>query len=892
MKKLFIIFIATFLLLITSCDLFKKAPTDIITTLDDVTTTEQSTTEEQTTTTEEQTTTTTEDTQQLTDDDIENEIQDLIDATSYEINYQFRMKTDEIELKLDPLYKVKKYTDTNDKEVYQITYYNDVMEAFGLEALNFIVDERVETVYICNSQTWYKGTFDEVHNLIEEPIFDYIFDLENSVDPEMLIQIENLQSTLLNAITSFTNATYIEDITDDDRTLLHYELEYNVNNVIRNLFNYYNAQDTESPYTDFDDFLTQLELTDVFDLFKTFTIDIYFDQSNNDIGRIELDLVNLIDNEIFTTFIESYIPIDEINFDVETMIDYVQAFEFGVNVHDINQVTNIVVPTEAQNGLPIDQISAPFEPAPTVNTLSTTLNTINLSTTSPLTDTEISQAIESLIDANSFEANYQFKVKTDEMELNINPAFSFQKYTNTSDEEVYQMQYYNDIMEGAGLLPLHLIVDERIEMLYLSDANYWYKGTFDEVEDLAGEPIFGYLFDLENAVDPAEYTSVTFIQNTILTEIRNYQNPVFIETIDDNGRSLHHYEVELDVYNMAKLIFEHFNDQDTESPYTDFEDMLQQEGITDIANLFETFTVDIYFEDDSNQIGRIELDIMNLMNNTVIIDEFEQIFTELGMTVDVQKLMDYVDDIDFAINLYNVNNIPEITIPTDAEDGYPIAYLGAPYDFDPELLTEIDFNTSYQIGLTIFDDDIDEIFYTFTLDQEREFIISESYNTLGDWIGYQLYNETFDYIDVQYNSFEEEYIYVLPAGTYYLEVYGNGNGICTFSLEPFVASIEEVDIGDSITIDLNIFDNNYIVYYSFTLTDELDISIKTIFDVQNFDNMYYDLYSLNNGYVLPSDYDVVNQKDLYYNLQPGTYYIAVQGEGDGLGNIELQSIIE
>ncbi len=780
MKKLFLIIVAIFLLTITSCDLLEQLPDDVMSTIDEYLTTEQTTTND-----EEETTTTTENQSgPLSDDVITGEIQNLLEATSYDINYQFRMKTDEIELKLDPLYSLKKYTDSNDKEVFQVSYYNDVMEAFGLEALNFIVDERVETVYICNSQTWYKGTFDEVHNLIEEPIFDYIFDLENSVDPEMLIQIENLQSTLLNAITSFTNATYIEDITDDDRTLLHYELEYNVNNVIRNLFNYYNAQDTESPYTDFDDFLTQLELTDVFDLFKTFTIDIYFDQSNNDIGRIELDLVNLIDNEIFTTFIESYIPIDEINFDVETMIDYVQAFEFGVNVHDINQVTNIVVPTEAQNGLPIDQISAPFEPAPTVNTLSTTLNTINLSTTSPLTDTEISQAIESLIDASSFEANYQFKVKTDEMELKIDPAFSFQKYTSTTDEEIYQMRYYNDIMEGAGLLPLQLIVDERVDTLYLCDANNWYKGTFDEVEALAEEPIFDYIFDLENAVDPAEYTSVTFIQNTILTEIRNYQNPVFIETIDDNGRSLHHYEVELDVYNMAKLIFEHFNDQDTESPYTDFEDMLQQEGITDIANLFETFIVDVYFDDTSNQIGRIELDIMNFMNNNVIINEIEQaILANSGMTIDIQKLMDYVDDIDFAINLYDVNSLPEITVPIEAENGNSIEYIGAPDDFDPDNVPEIYLSVPFQVDTIELD--YNSKYYIFTIDQEMDITMSSS-NELNS-ISFEIYENNFDSVDSwYYNQFEDKYIYTLPAGTYYLEVNGSGTDIITLTLEQYI----------------------------------------------------------------------------------------------------------
>jgi len=194
------------------------------------------------------------------------------------------------------------------------------MEGMGLEGLEFIIDERDEMLYANNTKAWYKATFAEIEADTEEPIFDYLFDLDNVLDAEMKADIENVQEILLNGIKNYNKATYVDLVEDNSRKLIHYELEYNIYNIAKEIFEYGNDKQDEPVYDDFEDFISEIDLADIINLFKTFTIDVYFDAETNQIGRIELDLMNFMKNDVILNKISE--EIDDEDIDIKKIFEY------------------------------------------------------------------------------------------------------------------------------------------------------------------------------------------------------------------------------------------------------------------------------------------------------------------------------------------------------------------------------------------------------------------------------------------------------------------------------------------------------------------------------------------------------------------------------------------
>ncbi|QVK18496.1 PPC domain-containing protein [Mycoplasmatota bacterium] len=298
---------------------------------------------------------------ELSDETISEQIDAVINAKSYEAKIHFRIKTDEMELSVNPLLSLQKYTDDHEKEVYRVHYYNKLMEANGLEAFEFIIDERDEAVYINNSNAWFKSTFDEIEDEANLPIFAYLFDIDSEeIDDEIQTDIENIQDIIFTGMKNFNEATYIDVIKEDERQLIHYELEYNVYNILEEVFDYFNEKDEELEYNKFSEFLDEIGIQDVIDIFNEFTIDVYFDSEDNSIGRIELDLVNILDNDIILDKLEEEIDNEDIN--IHTAFDYLNDFEIGINLYEINSLDEITVPDEAKTGYSLHFLGADFNP--------------------------------------------------------------------------------------------------------------------------------------------------------------------------------------------------------------------------------------------------------------------------------------------------------------------------------------------------------------------------------------------------------------------------------------------------------------------------------------------------------------------------------------------------
>ncbi len=412
MKKIiFIIFIFTFTILLSSCGSSNS---------ENKTTTTQS---NMTTTTNTDITTTAE-TISLTDAVMVQKINELINAQSWETKYSFSAVTDEMEISINPLLSVKKYTDNDGSLVYAAHYYNKVLEGVGFEPLDFIIDNHYQAVYINTGTGWYTNTFAELENEIDFPLFDLMFDYGDQIDADVQTILDDVTTLFIDGLADFTDATYIETINDGTRELNHYELTYNVYDLAESIFDYFNANEHfEIDFDDFDAFIDDLNIQDVADLFKTFEIQVYFDDSNDDIGRIELNFMDMLNNSVIIDQLNDEIKSTSV--DVGFFFDYVSEFKLTVNIFDINTLAPIVVPDLAKSGFPIGLIGAPFDP-----------NTIE---TLPL-DTDKSLSLEYNDDNHYY---YSFSLN-EETSININYTEGFLGYFNLRDSQYNYIDYINN----------------------------------------------------------------------------------------------------------------------------------------------------------------------------------------------------------------------------------------------------------------------------------------------------------------------------------------------------------------------------------------------------------------------------------------------------------------
>lgn len=381
-------------------------------------------------------------------------------------------------------------------------------------------------------------------------------------------------------------------------------------------------------------------------------------------------------------------------------------------------------------------------------------------------DETITTKIDELINASSYETQLHFHMVTDEMEISISPLLSLSKYTDDNGKEVYKALYYNKIMEGMGLEEFAVIIDERDEMVYLNNTQGWYTGSFAEVQEVTEMPIFDYLFNLEDQLEEEEATNIETVKNIIIDGLKSYNQATYIDEFEENNRKLVHYELEYNVYGILEDIFDYLNEEE-ELEYDDFVEFIEELEIEDIMDLFKEFKVDFYFDiEKDNDIARIEIDLMNILGNSVISDKIQEEIDD--QDIDVAKMLEYVQHLEIGINIYNLNSLEEITISNEAQSGYPISYLDAP--FDPDELEEISLGEED----TIVFEDYDCYWYKFTLTESTNISISSNseidpqltiYDSDFDWYGY---NTNIGLGEGNYYDFN--YVEELPQGTYYFKV--------------------------------------------------------------------------------------------------------------------------
>lgn len=270
----------------------------------------------------------------MSDQQISESLDALLHADSFETQFHFRMVTQEMILEIDPLLTYQYYSD-EDGFTSRLSYHNKIMEGMGLNAFELIFDNQDNTFYLNDTSEWYKLSLDNYGEDI---------DLDNFNTEE----IEDLNRIIINAITDFDEKEYIEVIEKEDQLLVHYVLEYNVYNILSDLFDYLNEGE-QLGFSDFASFISSMELEDFITLLEKFKIDVYFDVETNNIARIELELTNIIKDiyEVMEDQINESIA-DE-NIDVKTILEYLEDLEIGVNFYNINSLDEILIPTDAKN---------------------------------------------------------------------------------------------------------------------------------------------------------------------------------------------------------------------------------------------------------------------------------------------------------------------------------------------------------------------------------------------------------------------------------------------------------------------------------------------------------------------------------------------------------------
>ncbi|ERJ11963.1 hypothetical protein [Haloplasma contractile] len=288
----------------------------------------------------------------LSNEIISNALNELMHMESYETTLHFRLVTEEMNLEVNPALKYQVYT-KEDGRIMKVDYNNKIMEGLGLQPFELIIDESTETLYLNDTQTWYQSTFTEIEQQLG---LDDITGMPEPTDPALIEKIDQANTILIDAVQNFNKATYIETVNNGDRELAHFVLEYNVRNILKDLFDLYN-QNNELGFEDFNSLIQTLELEDLALLFETFDVDVYFDTTTLQVARVELELANLL-KDVYSIMEEQInTSISDENIDVETVLDYLEHLEIGVNIYNVNSLDEIIIPEGAKNGATLDLYS-------------------------------------------------------------------------------------------------------------------------------------------------------------------------------------------------------------------------------------------------------------------------------------------------------------------------------------------------------------------------------------------------------------------------------------------------------------------------------------------------------------------------------------------------------
>lgn len=274
------------------------------------------------------TTTTTKNSEQFTEEEIVTMVQNLLDASYIESSFSTHIKTDELNMEVNPAIKIKKLVDKG--ALTSISYNSSLLKAFKISPFELILDERENLIYVYNENEWIKIDYDSAKGYA--PNFYYI----------------NFDKLIGEMVTNSNGLQYLGTEKLENKTLSHYTVEVNLYVLLNEIYTTVYENSNLEISRSFDSFLNRYKLSDFINILNNFVLDIYVDDINQQIVQIEADGIQFLDFLVMydTSFVDNYLPED---LDLQQLRIYLQDLEFVIHYERINEKTEIKISQEALN---------------------------------------------------------------------------------------------------------------------------------------------------------------------------------------------------------------------------------------------------------------------------------------------------------------------------------------------------------------------------------------------------------------------------------------------------------------------------------------------------------------------------------------------------------------
>lgn len=306
---------------------------------------------------------------------------------------------------------------------------------------------------------------------------------------------------------------------------------------------------------------------------------------------------------------------------------------------------------------------------------SETTSSVSVSSTSLVTPIPYADlmtlAMGQLLASSKFEAGISVHLRTEEMEVLLNPLLRIQRYKDETSD-ILHAHYFNTLMEGLGLHSLDFYADFTNDMIYHHDTQEWGAETLDDFLMYTG---------LINVIQVQEFIDVDFILNTLAAEMIDFEIIDYLGAEDVLGATADHYRVHYDFMDTFEVIFNYLNTNEAipDFNFIDFTDFLTQTNMTPIIPFAQDFEMEVYLDSTTDQLVRIGLDFAVILQTVVGLyeEDITMMLSEQFPNVNVELLATYVEKLEIGINFWQIDTLPAIVIPQEAIDSY-VPYVEPP----------------------------------------------------------------------------------------------------------------------------------------------------------------------------------------------------------------------
>lgn len=273
-------------------------------------------------------------------------------------------------------------------------------------------------------------------------------------------------------------------------------------------------------------------------------------------------------------------------------------------------------------------------------------------------------AMGQLLSSTKFEAGLSFHLRTEEMEVLLNPLLRIQRYKD-DDFDLLHVHYFNKILEGLGIHSLDLYADFENQMIYHHDTQVWGGETMEDVLNFTG---------LINLVQAGEFLDFDFILSALEAELTDFETIDYLGAEDVLGVTADHYRIHYDWMDTLETIFNYLNANEAlpEIDFIDFNDFLTQTGMSPVVPLLQNIAIEAYLNATTDEVVRIGMDLAVTLQTVISLfeDEITMMLIEQFPEIDVAILASYIEKLEVGINFWQIDALPVIVIPQEALDSY------------------------------------------------------------------------------------------------------------------------------------------------------------------------------------------------------------------------------